>query len=31
MSGDPDDNTVQVEIQHAGALAGNSFHLGVFC
>ena len=30
--GDPnDDNTVQVQIYHQGALADNSFHLGVFC
>ena len=29
--GVPNDNTVGVEIQHTGALADNSFHLGVFC
>ena len=26
-----DDNTVQVQIHHDGALADNSFNLGVFC
>ncbi|MFZ0088771.1 MAG: hypothetical protein WAL63_04640 [Solirubrobacteraceae bacterium] len=29
--GTPDATSVQVTMEHAGALADNSFHLGVLC